>query len=228
MSKPKFIAEVKVVSPFGFKSNYDAVTLTTMALQYGDWISIHVDPLWRNQHDGAWALDYIKTCVKNGGHRASKLLAKGLHKTDGEICDSMKAGADYVLVVGRMPNVKYLPNCLLEPLNSKQLYMDDYVRAVNESAGLVLNRRDLLTGLERSKLCDGPHSWMTHWTCVFDTDIKILRKFIKVPIIQASGIKSSNDILKGIDGYIVGENLPQFIINQRINKLYDYYGEEIR
>jgi indole-3-glycerol phosphate synthase len=209
-----FIAEIKTISPFGFKSNYDYEFLKQLSIENGDWISIHTDPLW-----GGHFVDIVN--VKNTMLKLSKpycdrkILAKGIHSKDSDIKRCLDNGADYVLVVGRIPPQGNLSQCLMEPSDHDQLKDLAYIDSVNRSAGLVLNRRDLITGYDKWTPVGGNFSWVTHWANSFNE----LKEKVKVPIYQASGIYSMNEVHPKVDGFMVGQNLPTFIVSTEINKL---------
>ena len=196
MNKPFFIAEVKTISPYGFKSNYTEQQLFSMALRSdSNVISIHTDPLWGYGE----SIHRHTTLAHNNG---KKVLAKGLHESDEEIDWLLtSAKVDYVLVVGRIPAKKYLSRCILEPITGNQT--EEMAKISNKIAGVVMNARDLYTGE------------------ILSVGYKYETTGYKCPIIQASGIETVKDIQKWADGYIVGEHLPGFIISKRLQKLYE-------
>lgn len=116
------------------------------------------------------------------------ILAKGYHKTNKDVDRSFEAGADNVLVVGRKPPYdKYGVAALLyEPLSAE--YIHGY-----RNYPMVWNARDLRTGNKKSD------------------SINSIRNKHKSLLYQASFIKSPDDIADGVDGFIVGEHLPEFI-----------------
>src|SRR4051812_45555141 len=105
------IAEVKTGSPFGYRSEKSWDELFAIASEAGDIVSIHTDSRW----GGSFEL------VKKARSLTTKpILAKGIHATDAEIEQAIEAGADYVLVVGRVPAL-YIEKCLIEPLTLDEL-----------------------------------------------------------------------------------------------------------
>ncbi len=207
MKKQIFIAEPKIKSPFGFKSFYQKDALNKLAIEHGDWLSVHVDELWGGSRKE------LKYCADNYD---MPILAKGLHLTDNDIQNSLQLGADYALVVRRIPPDKFISKCLMEPLSMYQLN-SQYIEAINRSAGVVFNKRDLRTGKDRESFGADQDYWHNYWASSFEH----LRKLVKVPIFQASGIKSVSDVLPEVDGYIVGECLPQFVLSKQIKSLED-------
>lgn len=180
MKKQLFIAEVKTQSPFGFKSEHTWDYLFDIANEYGDIISIHTDPRWGGSFD----------LISNAKQRTKKpILAKGIHSTDTEICESLIRSADNVLVVGRLSTLSMIMmNSLwIEPNNIDQLKMVPSVMTA------VWNSRDLSTGKLKHE------SW------------EDARKTFDGRLIQASNIKTINDVKSDADGYIVGENLVNFV-----------------
>lgn len=133
--KPIFIAEVKVRSPFGFRSSRSWNELFDIAEEKGDMISIHTNPLW-----GGDMKD-----IREARKRTKKpILAKGIHPTNDDIREALDNGADKVLVVGRLPHHKLADKCFIEPAD----YLQFLEFAVTQDR-LVWNSRDLNTGKER-------------------------------------------------------------------------------
>lgn len=179
--KPLFIAEVKPCSPFGFKSKLTDVGLLRVALEYGDMLSIHTHKQWGGSYD--WLKKVRQTTKK-------KILAKGIHGDDADIKRALDHGADYVLVVGRIPPKGLIEHCWVEPTEFRQL-MD-----IPKNIRTVWNQRDLLTGGNKPFDFDcvrGVPFSRGRWLC------------------QASGIKTPKDIHPKADAFIVGEHLPEFV-----------------
>lgn len=109
-----FIAEVKTKSPFGFIANKSWDELFDIANLYGNFLSIHVDEKWGGSQE---VLRKAKSLT------SIAILAKGIHSTDDQIVESLVNGANYVLVVGRLPRTDLLQHCFIEPLNLAQLSM---------------------------------------------------------------------------------------------------------
>ena len=144
INKVKVIAEVKVKSPFGFRSPYNWDELFDLANKIGDIISIHTDP--------------IKT---------------------------IEAGADFVLVVGRIPGV-YKDKCLIEPLNLKEL------ETIPNNFKIVWNSRDLSDGSLKQETFEQARKKWAEWIC------------------QASNIKNIRDIKVGANAILIGSYLKEF------------------
>lgn len=176
MIKPLLVAEVKTKSPFGYQSSQSWEELFALANQFGDILSIHTDARWGGSFD----------ILKNARNLTSKpILAKGIHATDEEIARAVSLGADYVLVVGRVPGV-LLEKCWLEPNNLQEL------ASVPSGSKVVWNSRDLQTGgLKKESFADARR---VHggWLC------------------QASNLRTTADIYEGADAVLVGTNLAQF------------------
>ena len=206
MNKKTFIAEVKTISPFGFKSDYSEKVLLNLALAHGDMISLHTDPLW------GWS-DNFATQAAMAKNLGIKVLAKGIHEKDEEIEWALNHGADYVLVVGRIPHYSLIKYCYLEPLNDKQYEkMADVM-----PPAIVINSRSLEdNGYIKWRINTGVPSKeaITMWNTY------CIQKYLNVPLIQASNIQLPKDVKDWADGYIVGQYLPAFIINKRVQKLY--------
>lgn len=168
------IAEVKTQSPFGWKSDKTWDELFAIADKKGDWISVHTDPKW----GGSFEL------VRKARMRTFKpILAKGIHATDTEVDRALSAGADLVLVVGRLPPHKKV---LVEPTTL------DGLRAIPEGYRVVWNARNLSTGLPKEETFAQAREVWKGWLC------------------QASFLRSWDDVDPTADAILVGEHLPEF------------------
>jgi len=179
---PLLIAEVKLKSPFGYKSETDFTTQLEFACKVGDWISIHTDPRWGGCMDQITiAFDYMK-------HMNIKkpILAKGLHQTDAEVEEALSTGADYALVVGRIPTV-YNKRCIIEPTNIAQLL------EIPRKYKIVWNSRDLRSGEDKPETFHAAAMATDSWLC------------------QASGIRSIHGVHSDAKAVLVGEHLEHFI-----------------
>lgn len=176
--RPTFIAEVKTDSPFGWHSENSWDTLFKIADASGDMISIHTDPRWKGS---------IELIQKARDLSSKPILAKGIHPRDNEIEAALAAGANFVLVVGRLPRVDLLPFCYIEPLNLQQLVEFD-----SQVERMVWNTRDLSDGSSKDESWQEARRLRTGWLC------------------QASNITTPNDIQADADAIIVGQHLPEF------------------
>ncbi len=172
----QIIAEVKTQSPFGFKSEKSWDELFTVANEVGDIISIHTDPRWGGSFE---LIRKAKLLTKK------PILAKGIHATDGEIKQAVESGADYVLVVGRIPAI-HLDKCLIEPLTLNEL------KTISENLKVVWNSRNLSDGNIKKETFEEARKTFKGWMC------------------QASNIKTLQDIKKGADAVLVGTHLFEF------------------
>ncbi len=176
MKKVQVIAEVKTQSPFGFKSSKTWDELFELANKTGDIISVHTDVRWGG------SFDLIK---KARGLTSKPILAKGIHAIDEEIELAIKAGADFVLVVGRIPKI-HVEKCFIEPVTLAEL------KAIPSDVKAVWNSRDLATGGLK------------------DESFKEARNIFKGWLCQASNIKTVDDIEEGADAILVGTHLLEF------------------
>ena len=80
------------MSMFGFKTKYLRNTLIDVALNYGDWISVHTDPRFGGSFDDIY---FIRQKTDK------PILAKGFHSHNDDVKKAFDLGADYVLVVDR-------------------------------------------------------------------------------------------------------------------------------
>lgn len=172
----EIIAEVKTQSPFAFVSEYAWDELFTIANEVGDIISIHTDPRW----GGSFEL-----VQKARSLTGKPILAKGIHTTDDDIQKAVDAGADYILVVGRIPQI-YQEKCLIEPYTLEEL------ENIPEGLKVVWNSRDLKTGGLKKEAFEEARQMWNGWLC------------------QASNIKTIDDIKDGAQAVLVGSYLPEF------------------
>lgn len=173
----QFIAEVKTHSPFGWQSNKSWDELFEIANQLGDIISIHTDPRWHGSFD---------LLRKARGLTRKPILAKGIHTHDTGIEEALKAGADYVLVVGRLPNV-HIDVCFIEPHDIAQL------QSLNADLKAVWNSRDLKTGGLKPETFEQARKAFPGWLC------------------QASNVRSPKDINPTANAVLVGTHLENFL-----------------
>lgn len=160
------------MSPFGFRSNRSWNTLLDTAIQFGDWIAIHTDPRWGG------SFDLLKMAR---GQTKKPIIAKGIHINDNEIQKAIDNGADYVLVVGRLPIIH--PNhCLIEPTNLKQL-------TYHSDTKVVWNSRNLSTGGTKAQDFDQARQLWPNWMC------------------QASNISDISQVNPTANAFIVGEHM---------------------
>lgn len=177
--KPLFVAEVKTESPFGFKSKKRWWELFEIANKHGDMLSIHTHSQWGGRYN-----DILEARSETD----KKILAKGIHGDDADIKRALDCGADYVLVVGRIPPKGLIEHCWVEPTESYQFtHFPKNVKAV-------WNQRDLFNGHSKAMTFEDIVScYKTPWLC------------------QASGIKEPKDVHPKANAFIVGEHLPEFV-----------------
>jgi indole-3-glycerol phosphate synthase len=172
----RIIAEVKTHSPFGWDSKKSWDELFNIANQIGDIISIHTDPRWHGSFD----------LIKKAKLLTEKpILAKGIHAKDSDIIKAIKHGADYVLVVGRIPKVN-IERCFIEPMSIHEL------RSIPKDLKVVWNSRNLKDGTRKQETFEEARRVFSGWLC------------------QASNIVTVNDISMDADAILVGSNLIEF------------------
>lgn len=177
----QIIAEVKTQSPFGWKSEKTWEELFAIADSIGDMLSIHTDARWGGSFD----------LIRRAKAMTNKpILAKGIHATDDLVQQAFDAGADWTLVVGRVPSV-YAERCLIEPNTIEELRaLPSYLRAV-------WNARDLNTGGAKSATFKDARGAFSGWLC------------------QASFIKTTDDIDPNANAILVGTALEAFVESMR-------------
>lgn len=182
----KLIAEVKLQSPFGFRSGATWNSKLRAAREKGDVISIHTDS---RRFGGPPSVGWPRVSpleAARGNVLAKPILAKGVHWTDAEVFQAFKEGATFVLTVGRDTG---RPGCWFEPTH-RQLAVKGMWRP--RSGLVVLNRRCLETGDLVS--VEQIVKWRKHISPV-------------VPVVYASGFRSAAEVPADAWGVIVGEGL---------------------
>lgn len=177
----QIIAEVKTQSPFGFRSDKTWDELFVIANAIGDIISIHTDGRWGG------SFDLVR---KAKGMTDKPILAKGIHATDDLIREAFDAGADWTLVVGRVP--EFQPEkCFIEPQTLDEL------KALPTSLRAVWNARDLQTGGAKKETFEDARAAWGGWLC------------------QASFIETTADIHPNANAVLVGTALEGFATSLR-------------
>ncbi len=176
----QIIAEVKTGSPFGFESEYSWRELFDVAESVGDILSIHTDPRW------GWKFELISDAKKLTD---TPILAKWIHASDEHIIEAVQRWAEYVLVVGRIPEV-HLKKCLIEVKSTQQL--KKISQELWPDAKFVWNSRDLDTGGLNKETFEQAREVWSGWLC------------------QASNISHIGDIYDSADAALIWTNLKQF------------------
>ncbi len=150
--KPIFIAEVKTLSPFGWRASKSWQELLEIANMHGDWISVHTNPRW----GGSFRL-LNHAC----SHTNKPVVAKGMHEDDKEVLRGFAAGAKYVLVVGRIPKIAdvFRDGLLIEPRSLAEL------ATIPHDMKVVWNSRDLETGGFKTETFNQARAIFPGWMC---------------------------------------------------------------
>lgn len=170
------IAEVKTKSPFGWSSNEPWDRLFAIADDIGDIVAVHTDPRW------AGSFDLVRKAANETG---KPILAKGIHADDSLVDKAFKAGATWVLAVGRIPMINP-SQCLIEADGLSEL------SAINTDLRAVWNSRNLNNGKPKQETFDQARLVFKGWLC------------------QASNLKTVADIHPFADAVLVGTNLVMF------------------
>jgi len=176
------IAEVKTRSPFGWEAPGTWQRRFDLAKQYGGWVSVHTDERWGGSFD---LLAHAR------GETDLPLLAKGLHGSDELVRQAFDRGADYALVVGRVPTADdiELERCLIEPVAIGQ-FEEFAARGVQR---MVHNARDVFSGQPQHFSFEEARALWDGWLC------------------QASLIQTVEDVRPDAQAVLVGTHLPEFI-----------------
>jgi indole-3-glycerol phosphate synthase len=202
MSKQTFIAEIKTQSPFGFKSKHSFGDLMDVAIENGEWISVHTNALWGGDYN---AISFVRRNTNK------PILAKGIHATDDDVLKAIDHGADYVLVVDRHfgGNTHVGKQVIYERHDPNFAFQDSrgYSQldfSVNRTNGnfpneniplkYLVNARNLSTGLVKPNYTSEMFNYLKAgvWVC------------------QGSGIKSLADVHPDAHAFVVGEHLIDF------------------
>lgn len=202
MNKPLFIAEIKTQSPFGFNSSASFVDLMHVAIEHGDWVSVHTNALWGGDYD---AISFVRRNTNK------PILAKGIHATDDDVLRAIDHGADYVLVVDRHfgGNTKIGRQVIYErhspyfafpnksgmcDLDMETCRIDSNYPNEKRPRKYLVYRRNLSTGMIKENYTQEILNYLKAevWVC------------------QGSGIKISHDVHSDVNAFIVGEHLIGF------------------
>ncbi len=173
----QIIAEVKLKSPFGYVSKKGFGELFKIAESVGDIISIHTDPRWGGSFE---LLEQARLLTDR------PILAKGIHARDEDVVRALECGANYVLVVGRIPDVGAPTQIIIEPNTLYELQF------VPPNYKALWNSRDLKTGGLKKEGFAAARAMRKGW------------------LGQASNIRTVRDIAEGADGVLVGTYLEEF------------------
>ncbi len=166
--------EVKTHSPFGWQSQYSWMELFEIAEVVSDVISIHTEAPWKGS---------FKLLERARSLTEKKILAKGMFVSDKDIQRAVDIGADYVLVVDRLPKI-HLDKCLIEWSTIEDLGK----MATGQRA--VWNSRILETGERKVDTFDKARQIFPGWLC------------------QASNISNLDQINLAANAVLIGTNLP--------------------
>lgn len=191
------IAEVKTVSPFGWRSRWPREYLLDLALEHGDWISIHTEKRWGGSVEAL--AEVRRRMIRHGIDKP--LLAKGVHGSDSDLRRVLSV-ADYALVVGRWPRTlppELQARVIFEPTISGQVPLA--VRAftaLGVQPRIVLNRRSLTDGKTANDIPSpatvrGTFGGNDPW------------------LVQASFLRTDADLDDSADAYLVGSSLVEFL-----------------
>lgn len=169
------IGDTKIRSPFKKEpSEHVWRDRLVFAIEYADWIAVHTDTRWGGSPD---LIRLAKIATDK------PILAKGIHTTDKEVEELIQLGADYVLVVGRIPADHLIDKCIMEVTCLDEF---SYFRP---DAKLAWNARNLVNGLPKVNTFGEAREHWSGWLC------------------QASMIKCQHDIYSDADAIMVGEHL---------------------
>lgn len=183
--KKTLILDTKTKSPFGWESEFEWSENFDFAVEHGDMIAVHS----MGEFGG------YDTLVKIARSNTKKpIIVKGIHRTDDEIKKYIDMGADYVLVVGRIPDKSLWEHCMIEPTAIAELKNYDWKGTeIGKLPLVVWNARNLVTGLPKAEKFDEYYGKVLFWVC------------------QASMIESLDDIHPDADAIMVGTHMRKIV-----------------
>lgn len=181
--KKIFIAEIKTKSPFGYQSPHSFTKLMDVALEYGDWISVHDNALWGGDSE---CISFVRKYTNK------PILAKGFHSTRESIQRALDHGADKVLTFENFDG-HFSADTIVREIETKHPkntwgLSSGYVQ-------IIINSRNLKNG----NLINGFEKQITSF------------KEMGFKVFHASNIKTKQDVHPDADGFIVGTNLIEFV-----------------
>ena len=181
MKRPLIIAEPKIQSPFGYKSDKSFIELLDIAEEVGDIISVHTDHAWGGS---LGSLGLVRK------HTKKPILAKAPYLFDWQVQQCIDLGADYVLSIA-YENMKNSHQIMWEPLS---LYgLSSVLKTlILPPKKIVWNSRKLNDGTRKKETIEDVRKIWKGWLC------------------QASNIRTWDDVHPDVDAILVGEHLPQF------------------
>jgi hypothetical protein len=196
------VAEVKIQSPFGFKSKRSWDQLFEIAIEYGDVVSIHVSPEW------AGSTKLIEKAYPKCAEKGIPILAKGIRIDDTLAHECLKCGANFFLSHDQYMHDYFEPGTVwqeLPPIKQNDTFMG---MKLCRDRVYVVNARNIASGEDAPDHWDyirRLHPWVSPITTYGFGD-----KSGGV-LVQASKIKTIKDIKPDANMVIVGEHLPEFI-----------------
>lgn len=149
IGKTLIYAEVKICSPFGWRSEHSWDELFEVANEIGDVLSIHTDPRWGGSFE---LLSRARSLTEK------PILAKGIHASDDEVVRAIDCGAESVLVVERIPKL-HAAQCLIEPRTFDEL------TKLPANIKAVWNSRDLNNGGIKNETYGQAREAFSGWLC---------------------------------------------------------------
>lgn len=204
----RFIAEVKPYSPAEGERSESWEALLELACEHGDMISIHTNPLWKGSFERLYEARKSTTLP---------ILAKGFHFTDQEVERALGIGADAVLVVGRIPDERFVEHCYIEPLTRHGF---DLVPA--NTPMCVWNARNLVAMLQSidateivSSLLAATNESEGHVKKMVEGSRPsfdfIAKNITNWPLCQASHLRTVDDVHPNASAILVGSHLKEFV-----------------
>lgn len=180
------VAEVKTRTPFDPDYRKDWMHQFALASEFGDMVSIHVDPRWNGSYD----LISIARRLTD-----KPILAKGFCTSMTQHNEAIAAGAHQVLWIGAVPPPEARHQAWCEITSSPEkgwgFWLDEIARI---GCPIVSNSRQPETGREF-------FGEMDLWRAIPSECFKV----------QASNIKTIADVREDADAILVGTHLESFL-----------------
>lgn len=176
-SRVQIVAELKMLSPFGYRNPRTLDETLAQCEKVGDILSVHTNPLWGG------SFEHLEEICKQ---TKLPVLAKGFHDTTEDVRRAINCGATYVLTVGWWPDDT---RCWHECETLDQLRQTDAQAAVFNSRNPRTGRDNLLSSATLKHVAElARDARGSRWLC------------------QASRIKSELEV-GNVEAVLIGQNI---------------------
>jgi len=179
MPRPGLIPEVLTHSPDGYDTQLCWEKLFAFACRISNVVAVNTDELWGGSLDRVRQAKRITNVT---------IVAKGMFNTDDEIRTTLDAGADRVVVPGRVPPFPLRTFCWIAPLG-----LNEVCRMLTDYDVVVGSSHDPFDGTPKPN------------------ELEQVSNLPHFRLVQDGLIKSPADIHPAADMYFVGRHLEEFV-----------------